>query len=80
MLYLMHLIHHVVHMFIKNSKNNKNLFFKELKEREREREREREKTQEKKIFWTRGIEPLSHFNSFSKILDWGHWAFLVTFF
>ena len=75
MLYLMHLIHHVVHMFIKNSKNNKNLFFKELKKKERENSRKK-----KKIFWTRGIEPLSHFNSFSKILDWGHWAFLVIFF
>ena len=41
----MHLIHHVVHMFIKNSKNNKNVFFKELKKKKRERE----KTQEKKI-------------------------------
>ena len=71
----MHLIHHVVHMYIKNTKNNQKKkrekkFFKKRKEKKKGF------SKKKKIFWTKGIGPSNHFNS----LDWEHWAFLVTFF
>ena len=54
MLCLMHLIHHVVLMYIKNLKKKKK-FNKNLS-----------KKKKKEDLWTRGIRPSSHFNSFSK--------------
>ena len=71
----MHLIHHVVHMYIKNTKNNQKK--KKRKKIFQKKKRKKEGVfKKKKIFWTKGIGPSNHFNS----LDREHWAFLVTFF
>ena len=40
----------------------------------------KKKKKERKIFWIRGIGPSSHFNSFSKKIDRGHWAFFSNLF